>query len=321
MKRTWPIIVLAALLAVLPSFGGDVIYRTFPFAFQSAATADGPGVANDVGALGTVVFVVTGSFSATVNFEATADDSRWDPIEVTSISTGASSTTATSPGTYWAPVPALSQVRARISNYASGTLTVTGRGAQARLVIPKGGSSFPPTSDLDMGSFALTNCADPTSAQDVATKAYVDAHAGSDFFSVRMQIENYVVATLDLSSPQFQTFTSGSMIGFLWGRKTNDGSYHEDGTYTVPAGKTFQLCAVCGTTTQSVGTTVWNSKLDLNGGAFLGPENFRLGFIMENTGSTSQTIPQDLILAGGVLSFQTMSSNSPIYAYAIARVY
>lgn len=98
---------------------------------QNAATANGNGAIMDVSDLATVVFEVRGTFSATVNFEGSLDDVNWYPLRVVQMGAGGLSTTATTAGLYRAEVAGLKSVRARISGYVSGSVTVVARGSAA----------------------------------------------------------------------------------------------------------------------------------------------------------------------------------------------
>jgi hypothetical protein len=97
---------------------------------QSAAAATGNGTPSDVtGAQGLVVDV-SGTFVATVTFEGTIDDTTWFAINMLPLgATQTAVTTATAVG-QWTPqhaTLALSQFRARVSAFTSGTVTVKAR--------------------------------------------------------------------------------------------------------------------------------------------------------------------------------------------------
>lgn len=94
---------------------------------QNAAAADGNGTAVDVTGYTNLAFQVTGTFSATVNFEATIDGTNYVALSVWDTPTNTRVTTATAAGLFYVAVGALWQVRARISGYASGTVTVLAR--------------------------------------------------------------------------------------------------------------------------------------------------------------------------------------------------
>lgn len=69
---------------------------------------------------------ITGTFSATINFEGTIDDSTWVAVGLKTAGDGAAVTSATGAGIWKLPNdgPALSGFRARVSSYASGSVTV-----------------------------------------------------------------------------------------------------------------------------------------------------------------------------------------------------
>ncbi len=96
---------------------------------QTAAVATGNGTAvkciDDQGAYKTAAIQIVGITTATITFEATINDSNWVALRCTPIATGTAATTATADGIYQVDVSALSQIRARISAWTSGTITVT----------------------------------------------------------------------------------------------------------------------------------------------------------------------------------------------------
>lgn len=94
--------------------------------FQDAATATGDGNTLAVGEAGGVSFQVTGTFVGVIVFEATIDGTNWVPISVKNKLHGTHQSNATSPGICVAGVAGLHGVRARISEYTSGNITVTG---------------------------------------------------------------------------------------------------------------------------------------------------------------------------------------------------
>ena len=93
---------------------------------QDAVGETANGTAIDVKGLSHLSMQVTGTFSGTVTFEATVDASNWASVQVYNIATGAVSTTATAAGIYTCGVSGLYQIRARVSGWVSGTITVTG---------------------------------------------------------------------------------------------------------------------------------------------------------------------------------------------------
>lgn len=98
---------------------------------QNAVSTNGNGTVVPTGGLPGVGLQIVGTFSATVNFEATIDGSNWVAIPAINLATLALSTTATAAGLFYVPLAGVDQLRARVSGYASGSLTVTGKGIVA----------------------------------------------------------------------------------------------------------------------------------------------------------------------------------------------
>jgi hypothetical protein len=107
---------------------GSIISGTL----QNAATADGNGTALTVSGMSTVIVTVncaSCSGGTTVNFEGTGDATNYSALNAVQLGTQVLDTTVTTSGvTIWEiPVAGLQAVRARISGYSAGTVTVTGR--------------------------------------------------------------------------------------------------------------------------------------------------------------------------------------------------
>jgi hypothetical protein len=106
---------------------------------QAAATANGNGTPLDTGDIssslrhadGGVYFSVTenaaGTFNATINFEADINGT-YVALPVTNTMTGVRASTTTVAGHYYANIIGVPHVRARISNYVSGTINVIALG-------------------------------------------------------------------------------------------------------------------------------------------------------------------------------------------------
>lgn len=94
---------------------------------QDAAAADGNGAAAALAGYNAALLVVAGTFSATVSFEGSIDEATYFAVGLTPADGGAVETSTTAAG-YWAlptTLLALSSLRAVVSGYASGTVTVT----------------------------------------------------------------------------------------------------------------------------------------------------------------------------------------------------
>ncbi len=95
---------------------------------QNAAAANGNGTNLNVSGMGTAVLTVSGTFNATVNFEASNDGgTSWYPHLATKLGDGAIAATTPTTGQYRLNVAGVDLVRARISGYVSGNVTVVGK--------------------------------------------------------------------------------------------------------------------------------------------------------------------------------------------------
>ncbi len=96
---------------------------------QAAAVATGNGSALDLDGRAAATMQVAGITTATITWEATTDGSTWVGVAVQNLNstTRAAALTATADGLYhFQAAPGVKQLRARISAYTSGTITVTG---------------------------------------------------------------------------------------------------------------------------------------------------------------------------------------------------
>lgn len=96
---------------------------------QNAAAATGDGVAIDMKGMNRLSVQISGTFVGTVTFEGTIDDSTWFVVGLKTAADGVAVTAPTAPGAWKLPIdgPALSQFRARVSAFTSGTITVRSR--------------------------------------------------------------------------------------------------------------------------------------------------------------------------------------------------
>lgn len=75
-----------------------------------------------------VVFQISGTFVGTVTFQATIDGANWHAVRATNLTSGTTATTGTVAGLYQLGVAGLGIVRANITAYTSGAITVYARG-------------------------------------------------------------------------------------------------------------------------------------------------------------------------------------------------
>lgn len=98
---------------------------------QNAAGTTGNGTALDCwtaenGASTTATFQITGISGDTITWEATIDGTNYVAITVDNLASGSAATTATADGLYRVTCHGLRKIRARISTYDAGAVTVVG---------------------------------------------------------------------------------------------------------------------------------------------------------------------------------------------------
>jgi hypothetical protein len=127
---------LAAILGLL-SVPIDALSQNSPFplqqtaTLQNAAAATGNGSIFGTGLVTVVAFQVTGTFSATVAFEGTNDGTTFVALTCFTLDGQTSVTGASTTGIWRCNAVGLAGVRARISAFSSGTVTVTANGTSA----------------------------------------------------------------------------------------------------------------------------------------------------------------------------------------------
>lgn len=121
---------------------------------QNAVAATGNGIALNTDGMSTASFTVSGTFVGTITFEGTEDGTNFASLPVRSLATGTGATTSTTTGTFTASCTGLTSVRARISAYTSGNITVTAHATPLNFVAPS----------LSAGSTGLTGATVPTGA-------------------------------------------------------------------------------------------------------------------------------------------------------------
>lgn len=94
---------------------------------QSAATATGVGTTLTVTGYGTAMLQITGTFVGTITFGVSGDGTNYEGIYGENSETGTRSLTATAPGIYFFSLPAAQILKAEITAYTSGNITVKGR--------------------------------------------------------------------------------------------------------------------------------------------------------------------------------------------------
>lgn len=115
---------LALLLALTVTANAQVIGTSSITAASSDCATTGSCAAFSIGTAPGVTFNISGTFSATLIFEASSDGVAWVSIQATNVATNSSGTAGAS-GTYAIPNLGFLQVRVRASAYVSGTVLVS----------------------------------------------------------------------------------------------------------------------------------------------------------------------------------------------------
>lgn len=170
---------------------------------QDAIGATGNGNIIDVAGLASLGLQVSGTFVGTVTFEATVDDTNWVALQVAAVNTGAISTTATAPGLFWAAVAALSKVRARVSAWTSGAITIVGQAS----VVGAGAT----LADVDIAA-AETMSIDQTT--DSTTNAVRDLNAESRIQPNSTQADQRLTVDATVGGVQFSAFHADTLYVF-----------------------------------------------------------------------------------------------------------
>jgi|SRR5579859_7300 len=114
-----------------PSLVQQVASSSANGTLQNAAAGNGNGTALALLGNASVIFTVNmAGFTGTVNFEVTEDNTNWDPLQVQQegtnlITTYVTGSTTTATHLYEGSTAGLQSVRARVSGYSAGSVTVT----------------------------------------------------------------------------------------------------------------------------------------------------------------------------------------------------
>jgi len=142
-RRVWT--TALAVLLTLAFIAAPAYSQNNPFPYnvtatlQSAAAATGNGLVLPTGLLGTVTMQTSGTFVGTVTYEATNDGTTFNALTCYALGGSTGASTITAAGLVRCNVAGLAGIRARVSAYTSGAITVVASG-----------SSLPP-------GFAATN--------------------------------------------------------------------------------------------------------------------------------------------------------------------
>ena len=194
---------------------------------QAAAAALANGTSLNVTGFGTAVLLVSGTFSASVAFEASVDAGvTWNAISATQVGAGDIFPLTTIPGMFRLTVTGIDLIRARVSAFASGAVTVVGRATNAtnaskivKLATSGNtvGRTLPTASDQAVSATAAASTA--------LTVTLPAAAAGLFHYITSIEIQRYasaaltgaaapvVVTTTNLPGTLAWTFDTAAAIG------------------------------------------------------------------------------------------------------------
>lgn len=112
----------------------DMVYAVSPKTrtLQNAAATDQDGVEESTTGYTTAVIQLSGTFDAIVNFEWSVDGVNFEPLECVSVADRNNrGSTAIAQSGWRCNLIGMNKLRARISNYVSGNVTVTAGFASA----------------------------------------------------------------------------------------------------------------------------------------------------------------------------------------------
>ena len=139
---------------------GTSINHLLPYRerLHNAAVANGNGTSLRLNAkYAAATLQISGTFTATVNFEATVDDINWIAIRGFNKNTGTGATTATAAGIFEFAVANMENFRARISDRSAGSVTVYGTATAASISSNSATSTTAATVAFDQTTPGTTN--------------------------------------------------------------------------------------------------------------------------------------------------------------------
>lgn len=146
-------VLTAALPAGAANIGNVDIESIVPVTSSGTLTAVSQSVTIDVGGYGSVGIQLSGTWTATVGFDATVDGTNWADLEVVPSNSGTAVTTSTANGVFYVDCGGLDQIRAFSDAFTSGTVNVNLQAniASGKTATPSGaggtsssfGSAFP----------------------------------------------------------------------------------------------------------------------------------------------------------------------------------
>lgn len=197
---------------------------------QSAATGNGNGVATTASGYATAIVNVNCSVACsggtTVNFEGTDATGNFFAVAAYPIGGGAAVNAVTNLATsamYVIPVAGLTSIRARISAYSAGTITVTGT--------PNAGSAALAGSASVTGSASNASSGVATSSSNIGSVAYNYGFNGTTWDQIKSTSNSMNIAMVQGGNTQTVNSNSSALID-----ANTSSQIHSDLISALPAG-------------------------------------------------------------------------------------
>ena len=195
-------VALMLLLFALPTFAQSNITAS-----SSACATSGSCVAVNIGnSTGGATITISGTFSATLQFEGSGDGTNFASLAVTPLAGGSAVTSTTAVGTWQVNVAGLQIIRVRCSTYASGTAVVSIQTSQASARTGGGGSSAATLAGNANAIYLSPNCPNPSSGN--CYFAYADAQ----FSCAAVFTNTSKTVTIQSTDPPFQSTDVGKIV-------------------------------------------------------------------------------------------------------------
>lgn len=253
---------------------GDINARQFvasgDVSMQAAAVAVGNGTILPVTGYGTSLIQITGTFVGTIAFEGTEDGTNYVSVAATQLGASSISSIATAPGIYRSVVAGLTNIRARISAYTSGSITALGRTTNAthsnKFIQLVAGANIVGKFGIDQSTPGTTNAVSMTNTTFSVTNAGTFAvQATGAFFQATQPVSIATMPSTPVTGTFFQATQPVSIAtntpdvtdraGRLLGQVTNAGTFAVQAAATLAAETTKVIGTVNVAAGQTIGAT------------------------------------------------------------------
>lgn len=258
----------------------------------NAASANGFSSTMDVSGYTSISFVVTGTFDASVSFQGSVDGVNWVTLTVVAWDSGGFwNTTYDAPGSYVTWVGSLSQVRARIEDYSSGSVTVKAVASLAMSTIAFKGIEMIPTAPIKITGSA-GNAVDASVTANTAPPNQIVT--GGMYNSTKPSLTNG-------QSVAVQVDAKGNSLSVVRDAAGNDRGANVDSSNRLSVSVDNSPTV---TATQSTATSLKTQAESYQGGSAVGSSN-PLQVTLANTGPNATAVKVD-----GSASVQPISASS-----------